>query len=118
MQMFRTALQRNGFSVLEATSVDEAYNCFRQHASEVDLLIADLVLPDGSGIHVALHCWSQLPRLRTILTSGYPISMWSDQDTAELNELPSGSVAILQKPFTPAKLVEIVKGLLTASGRR
>ena len=44
--------------------------------------------------------------------------MWSDQDTADLNELPSGSVAILLKPFTPAKLVEILQSLMGAPGRR
>ena len=41
------------------------------------------------------------PDLPVILTSGYPVSGWSDRDAAGLERLGPGPVAILQKPFSP-----------------
>ncbi len=38
--------------------------------------------------------------------------MWSDQESAELDELPPDSVATLQKPFFPATLLKTVAALI------
>ena len=42
------------------------------------------------------------------MTSDYPPEMWNEQDAAEFSELPSDSVATLQKPFVPALLLQTV----------
>jgi hypothetical protein len=38
--------------------------------------------------------------------------MWPEQGAAELDEHPSDSVAILQKPFMPAALLETIHRLI------
>jgi CheY-like chemotaxis protein len=112
MNVLRVVLNLQGFSLVEATTVQQALQCIRQRTTDIDLLIADVGLPDGSGVQVALEFHSLLPKLRIILTSGYPPSMWNDQDAAGLNELPSESVSMLQKPFLPATLLAAVVKLI------
>jgi CheY-like chemotaxis protein len=103
-------LEGNGYSMLAASSAEEAFARFQENRAAVDLLIADVCLPSTSGIRVALQLRSRLPKLRVIISSGYPSSLWNEQDCAELDELSSDSVAVMQKPFTRA-------ALLTAVGR-
>jgi len=101
-----------GYELLEAATAEEAFHQFEQKDCHLDLLIADVNLPLGpSGVRVALGMRSLLPFLRVILTSGYPQSLWDDQDAAELSELPSDSVICLQKPFAASALLESVHRL-------
>ena len=93
-----------GHTTLKAATAEEAFMRFEESDGAIDLLIADVTLPVSSGIRVALELRSLLPFLRIILTSGYPPDMWNEQDAAELSELPSDSVATLQKPW-PSELL-------------
>jgi CheY-like chemotaxis protein len=97
---------------LNATSAEQAFERFEENDAQVDLLIADVTLGSTSGIRVALELWSLLPNLRTIISSGYPQSLWPEEDAAELLEYPLESVAILQKPFVPATLLNLIHRLI------
>jgi CheY-like chemotaxis protein len=108
MDLIRTVLAPLGHTILEATTAEEAFVRFEESDGEIDLLVADVTLPVSSGIRVALELRSLLPYLRIILTSGYPPQMWDEQDVAELSELPSDSLATLQKPWLPALLRQTV----------
>lgn len=102
-----------GYELLEAATAEEAFHQFEQKDCHLDLLIADVNLPLGpSGVRVALGMRSLLPFLRVILTSGFPQSLWDDQDAAELSELPSDSVICLQKPFAASALLQSVERLI------
>jgi len=102
-----------GYGILEAATADEAIQRFDESDGRLDLLIADVNLPLGpSGIRAAMEMRSSLPFLRIILTSGFPPSLWDDQDAAELSELPSDSVVTLQKPFPLRVLLQIVHRLV------
>jgi DNA-binding response OmpR family regulator len=92
----------------EANTAEEAFVRFEESDGGIDLLVADVTLPDRPGTRVALELRSLLPNLRVILTCGYPPSMWDEQDAAELSELPSDSVLTLQKPFAPLQLQQAV----------
>ena len=105
-------VERAGYEVLNATSAEEAFQRFEDSDAHVDLLIADVTLPSSSGVRVALEFWSLLPNLRTIISSGYPPSMWPEQDAAELNEIAADSVIVMQKPFVPATLLESIHRLI------
>ncbi len=113
MNLIRYVLSKE-YVVLQSTTAAEALQRFHDHEGDIHLLLADVTLPVSSGIRVALELRSWNPRLKVILTSGYPPDMWPDQDTAELDELPSDSVATLQKPFTPAMLLSRVGALLSS----
>jgi len=108
MDLTRMVLTPLGHTILEAKTAEEAFRRFEESDGAIDLLIADVTLPVSSGIRVALELRSLLPYLRIILTSGYPPFMWNEQDTAELSELPSDSVATLQKPWVPEVLRQTV----------
>ena len=105
----RSTLAPLGHLVLEAATAEEAVRCFEEADASLDLLIADVHLPLGaSGVRVALELRSLIPSLRIILTSGFPPSLWDDQDAAEWSEIPSDSAATLNKPFSAADLLEAV----------
>ena len=109
MALFRAVL--SGYTILEASTAEEALRVFLEHDRKLDLLIADVVLRVGSGIsgiHVALLLREANSNLSILLTSGYPRSLWNDPDGADLKRLGSDSVAILQKPFSPATLLRHV----------
>ena len=108
MSLMRMILKPMGHKLLESATAEEALTRFEEIDRSVDLLIADVNLPDSSGVQVAMQLRSVLPRLRIILTSGYPPGMWNDQDNADYNELPSDCVMTLQKPFLPAALLDCV----------
>lgn len=112
LALIRMAVESQGYTVLAATSAQEAFERFEENDAAVDLLITDVKLPESSGIRVALELRSLLPYLKIIVTSGYPRSAWDEQDAAELDELPSDSVVILQKPFVPATLLECIHRLI------
>ncbi len=115
MNLTRMVLNPWGHTILVAATAEQAFQRFEECHGQIDLLIADVTLPTASGIRVALELRSFLPYLRVILTSGYPPQMWPDQDAAELSELPSDSVATLQKPFTPNSLRQTVSRFIGMS---
>ena len=99
------------YNVIEATTAEQALRLFEENHYQIDLLVADVTLPAGSGVQVALVLRSQIRDLPVVLTSGYPVSDWSARDSADLEELGSKSVAILQKPFLAQELLSAVRKL-------
>jgi DNA-binding response OmpR family regulator len=110
--LIRMVLQAWGHTLVEAATAEEAFHRFEEADGQVDLLIANTNLPASSGIRVALGLRALHSRLRIIITSGRALEMWSDQEAAELSELPSDSVVVLQTPFLPATLLEKVARFL------
>jgi CheY-like chemotaxis protein len=107
--VFRSVLQSKGYAILEATSPEQALK-WRGSSQRIDLIIADVVLPLRSGIHVAFELKKSIPDLRIILTSGYPADMWPD--LALLREIPSDAIRVLQKPFLSKELWEKTEELI------
>jgi CheY-like chemotaxis protein len=116
MMLLRFILEQ--YSLIEASNAEEAIRLFSAHGSQVDLLVADLKLPTSSGIQVALHLRSEVPYLPVILISGYPMSAWSDRDSADLERLGSRSVRILEKPFQAQELLNAVRELLATRAEK
>ena len=110
MRLLRCMLEQ--YTLVEAGNAEQAIRLFSAHGSQVDLLVADLKLPTSSGIQVALLLRSEVPDLPVILISGYPVSAWSDRDSADLEVLGSKSVKILLKPFQVQELSKAVRELL------
>lgn len=82
-RLLRLTLDPIGHVVLEAASAEEAFRRFEEADAGLNLLIADVQLPNGpSGVRVALEFRSLIPILRVILMSGFPPSLWDDHDRA------------------------------------
>jgi CheY-like chemotaxis protein len=114
LKIVRLVLSKE-YVVLESTSAAEAFQQFHKHDGNIILLITDVILREKFGTQVALKLREQNPALKIILTSGYPQSMWPDSERAEIQNLPSDSVAILDKPFFPATLLKTINEMLGPS---
>lgn len=112
LALFRMVVEREGYTVLAATSAQQAFERFEENDAQVDLLLTDVTLPEGSGIRVALELQSLIPCLKIIIMSGFPSTMWRDEDAAAIDELPSDSVITLQKPFVPGTLLDSIHTLI------
>jgi CheY-like chemotaxis protein len=97
-QITRILLENWGFRVFEAHDAGEALAIFEQHASEIQLLLADIKLPGMNGVELAAFLSARKPFLRVLLMSASP---------AEEPALPN--VAFLPKPFNPASLARAVR---------
>jgi DNA-binding response OmpR family regulator len=65
----RLILSRKGYRVLFARSAREALNIWTAMADEIDLLMTDVTLPDGSGLALAQHIRDQKD-IRVLVASG------------------------------------------------
>ena len=95
------ALVQEGYSVMLASSGEEALQLLQTTEQQVDLVITDLVMPGMGGHAFALEL-RRLPSPPPILyISAY--------------ERPDGEMAkrFLQKPFSPAELVTAVRNLMS-----
>ena len=105
-------LQLHGYRTLGAGDEKEALRQFGDNDCKIDLLIADVSLPIGSGVQVAVTLRARVPKLEVILASGYPFHMWRARDYALLGRLGPDSVSILQKPFAAHTLLAAIESLI------
>jgi FixJ family two-component response regulator len=80
---------------------------FDEHASEVDLLLTDVVMPQMHGPELAQRLVARRPELAVLFVSGY-------SDTLSTRTPTESHVAFLSKPFPHAQLVTTVAELLRA----
>src|SRR2546430_789711 len=100
-------LRNLGYEVLEAASGVEAIELWERHGRKVDLLLTDLVMPDGlTGRELAKKM--ETGGLRVIYTSGYSPEM---RETAFVFREGTN---FLQKPYDPQKLAKAVRDCLDA----
>jgi DNA-binding NtrC family response regulator len=108
--LLRLVLQ--GYFVVSTTTAENALCKFIEYDRHFDLLLSDVTISKRSGVQVALILRSELPELKIILTSGYPLSMWSEQDASDLQRLGKDSVTLLMKPFSIQTLLNTVDALI------
>jgi CheY-like chemotaxis protein len=99
-------LRAKGYNVLEADGGVAAVILSRSFPGAIHLLLSDVVMPKMSGGELAAQLKDERPQIRVAFMSGY-----SEFSRGELGrEFPDAPV--LQKPFSPASLVEIVRETL------
>jgi two-component system cell cycle sensor histidine kinase/response regulator CckA len=100
-------LQMLGYRVIEATNGQEAMDLWAKHASQVQLLFTDMVMPCGiSGLELAERFQQQAPDLKVIIASGYS----SEISAQGIPTMPG--MRFLQKPFKAQMLATAVRGSL------
>jgi CheY-like chemotaxis protein len=99
-------LSANGYQVLLAQDAAAAERFSEEHAGTIHLLLTDIIIPGTSGRELAKRITKQHPDTRVLYMSGY-----TDNVLAQGGILEPG-VAFLQKPFTPAALVQKVRDVL------
>ena len=99
-----TMLENLGYGVLEAESAAEAVELSRGLVGDIDLLVADAVLPDSTGSALARQLREDRPELPVLHISGYAEESRS--------EAPGPEADFLSKPFTMEIFGQKVRSIL------
>lgn len=106
IQLLQKYLNRLGYEVEAHSTSTEALRRFESAPEAVDLVIADLGMPDIPGDTLLTRMLEIRPDLRILICSGSPFYI------ANLPKALERQVAFLQKPFVPKMLSEAVQQLL------
>ena len=99
-------LERQGYTVMAASTPGEAIRLAREHTGEIHLLMTDVVMPEMNGKDLAKNLLSLYPNLKRLFMSGYTADI-----IAHHGVLDEG-VQFIQKPFSVKKLAGQVREVL------
>jgi CheY-like chemotaxis protein len=103
-------LRRHGYEVLEASNGREALQVIAGASPLPSLVLLDLAMPVMGGDEVLPILEEKYPRLKILLSSGYP-------EEEARSGFPSGSIAsFLKKPYTTVELADKVSQALEITG--
>ena len=103
LKLMQHILESHGYKVLGCSNGRQALDTWVEHRKKVDLLLTDLILPDGmAGTELARILQIARPGLKVLYTSGYNAERLA-------KEFPPGTpFNLVQKPFHARKLAEMV----------
>ena len=100
-------LQDCGYNVVQAASGVEALTIWQQQQGHIDLLLTDMIMPDGlTGTDLAESLTGHKPELKVIFTSGYNV------DDLGGDFIKKNGSHFLQKPYTRITLAQAVRNCL------
>ncbi|MGI8743370.1 MAG: response regulator [Bryobacteraceae bacterium] len=99
-------LQHLGYSVLQAASAQEALKICQKHDGTIDLVMADVMLPNMTGLDLAYRLSEVRNGLKVLFTSTYSRHALQHHGAIEEGTL------LLQKPFTPEVLAVRLREML------
>ncbi len=110
-QLTKIVLERYGYKVIEAPTGKEAWNLWQQHRNSIDLVLTDMVMPDGmSGRDLVSKIQNENSQAKAIFVSGYsPDCCGSDTGFNE-------GINFLQKPYHPDELSRAIRACLDKNG--
>ena len=101
-------LQKEGYSVLSATSVAEGMNLFQ--ANTIDLVICDIGLPDGSGLDICASIRNKSDVLFLFLTA-------LDTEVDMITGYELGADDYVTKPFSMSVLISKINAMLKRTSK-
>jgi CheY-like chemotaxis protein len=102
LRLIARVVERGGDQVLTAATGDEARAIFREHAAEIQIVLLDVMMPDGDGAATLLPEFLETrPDLEVILTSGDALP---SNLATELGRIGG---QFLPKPFVPQALLRM-----------
>ncbi len=99
-------LQDAGYTVLEASEVEDAISTAKDSRRKIDLLLTDVVMPRLDGRELANQLLALRPDMKILFMSGYT------DDVIVHREALTKGVKLVQKPFTKATLLRKVREAL------
>ncbi|SDP39403.1 ATP-binding protein [Desulforhopalus singaporensis] len=107
MEYLKEILERFGHEIIIKCDAFEALRYFHVHATSIDLVISDQLMPRLTGLELASEIKLSRPDLPIILCSGLPAPV----SESELRK--SGIDTFIQKTIGAYQLIELVESLLT-----
>jgi two-component system, cell cycle sensor histidine kinase and response regulator CckA len=102
-----TVLESRGYTILAASSGKEALEQWAQKKGQIDLLLTDMLMPDGmTGSDLAARLKQDAPKLRVLYTSGHAAGV-PGTHLADVEDCQ-----FLAKPYRPAELIQTVRDCL------
>jgi DNA-binding NtrC family response regulator len=102
-------LKSAGYRVLVAKNATEATRAYELASSGIELLLADVILPQENGQELARELRRQNPQLRVLLITGYAEQMVKSETEHEFGRW-------LPKPFSARTLLRRVREVLDGQG--
>ena len=99
-------LKRLGYSVIEAKEGKEAIQIYKEHRSEISLIILDIVMPKMGGGEVFDRIRRINPEAKVLLSSGYSV------EGLAKDILSRGCNGFIQKPFSINALSANIRRIL------
>jgi two-component system cell cycle sensor histidine kinase/response regulator CckA len=100
-------LEGSGCAVVAASDGERALGLLDNPVhGKIDLLVSDVIMPGIGGRDLAEKLKARFPELKVLYISGYP------DETVVRHGVLSRGVAYLQKPFSPADLINRVREIL------
>jgi two-component system, cell cycle sensor histidine kinase and response regulator CckA len=101
--LVRTILTGQGYEVIVALDPDHAESIAGKFPGDIHLLLTDVVMPGTSGRELAARIMVTRPAIRVLYMSGYT------ENVITSGGLLEPGLAFLQKPFSPAALVQKIR---------
>ncbi len=108
-RLFSEALESFGYTVLTASSGQEAIELVARYESTIHLLITDLMMPNMGGLELSNRLREKVADLRVLYMSGYCEDMNMQQGVRDDLDV------FLHKPFSPLHLARQVRSMLDKS---
>jgi CheY-like chemotaxis protein/chorismate mutase len=106
-ELIQTVLTEKGYDVIPSLDPQHAEQIAARFPGEIHLLLTDMVMPGTSGRELAERISARRRDIRVLFMSGY-----TDNVITSGGMLEEG-LAFLQKPFSPAALVQKVREVLS-----
>jgi CheY-like chemotaxis protein len=92
-----------GYRIILAQDGEEALEQWEKNKDQIDLLLADVVLPGISGIQLSQRLLASNPGLKVIYMSGFP------DDVIKSHGFVDKDMSLIQKPFTAMTLTQKIR---------
>jgi two-component system cell cycle sensor histidine kinase/response regulator CckA len=103
----RAMLEHLGYHVLTAANGPRALDLYDRHEGEIALVLADMVMPQMSGLELFQVLRFRNPDAKVVMMTGYPLARVEGRGLLE-----QGIVDWIQKPLELAQLAQLVHGAL------
>jgi len=99
-------LERQGYTVLAASTPGQALELSEQLSGQIDLLITDVIMPEMNGRDLARNLMIASPRLKSLFMSGYT------SDVIAHHGMLDPGIHFISKPFSAKDLAAKVREVL------
>ncbi|MBU2530276.1 MAG: response regulator [Elusimicrobia bacterium] len=105
-RMLNSVFERSNYKGFFAGTLAQAEKIYKQYADEIDLVLCDIVLPDGDGTELIKKLNKIKPIRKLIFTSGYidVQSRWK--------EIQEEKIPFIHKPFNILELLKLLSETL------